>query len=95
MIRVRVNKEAIKKGNTAKMTLPTEIELLYDFITVNANSTMGIADEGLVKGAVADIVVLYGVKTPWDAIRLLPTERTVIRKGKIIAESQTTIKKHY
>jgi len=86
---------ALLTGHAAKMTLVEEIELLYDFITENADKTMGLTEYGLKKGANADLVVLHGIRTAWDAIRLLPTDRTVIRAGKIISESKMTTNRYY
>ena len=74
-------------GHAAKMTLPGEIEALYDFISGNACATMGLSDYELKPGAKADLVILKGVKNVWEAIRLQPPGRTVLRAGKCISES--------
>ncbi len=74
-------------GHAAKMTLPGEIETLYDFITGNACKMMDLPEYALDIGAKADLVILKGVTNVWDAIRLQPPGRTVLRAGKVISES--------
>jgi cytosine deaminase len=86
---------ALLTGHAAKMTLPNEIELLYDFITINATKTMNIKNFDFNVGSNADLVILKGVENVWEAIRTLPQNRTVIRAGKIISESSYKVKTDY
>jgi len=84
-------------GHGAKMTLPDEIEHLYDMITYNARKIMELKDEfySLQEGAFADLVILKGVSNVWEAIRILPPGRIVLRKGKVIAESSYSETRNY
>ena len=87
---------ALLTGHAAKMTLPQEIELLYDFVTVNGLKAMGLEHKYILKvGAMADLLILKGVDTVWEAIRTLPPERTVIRAGNIISESSYSVKQSF
>lgn len=82
-------------GHGAKMTLPQEIEYLYDMITTKARKIMGLEGYDLKEGSKADIVILNNTTDVWEAIRNLPQSRTVIRSGKVIAESEYKVKKYY
>ena len=86
---------ALLTGHAAKMTLPQEIEILYDFCTKNAFKTMGLDNYELKPGSKADLVILGGVKTVWEAIRQQPPARTTIRAGKVISVTDYDHKKLY
>ena len=75
------------------MTLPEEIETLYDFITGNACKTMGLEDYELRISAHADLLILKGITNVWDAIRLQPPRKTVIRNGTVISESSYSVRR--
>ncbi|MHA1971729.1 MAG: amidohydrolase family protein [Candidatus Hodarchaeales archaeon] len=82
-------------GHAAKMTTQAEINTLYDMVTINAAKIMGLTDHKLRIGAPADLIILHGVKNVHEAIRLMPAERTVIRKGKIISQTKLDQKTFY
>ena len=86
---------ALLLAHAAKMTTPQEIGSLYDMITYNAAKTMGILDHKLEVGAPANIVILHGIRTINEAIRLTPPSRTTIRKGKIVTKSSLTEDQFY
>ncbi|UCG90016.1 MAG: amidohydrolase family protein [Candidatus Heimdallarchaeota archaeon] len=81
---------ALLLGHAAKMTTQSEIETLYDMITYNAATTIGISDHKLDVDTPANLVILHGVKTVNEAIRKAPPARTTIRKGKIISKTSIT-----
>ncbi|PIU84186.1 MAG: cytosine deaminase [Elusimicrobia bacterium CG06_land_8_20_14_3_00_38_11] len=73
------------------MTTATEMETLYDMITVNAAKAMNIKNFGLKEGNYANLVIL-DVNNIVDALRYHEAPRYVISRGKIIAENITTNK---
>jgi cytosine deaminase len=82
-------------GHAAKMTGQTEIQTLYDMITINAAKLMGIDNHRLIVGAPADLVILHNTKTVHDAIRTTPPTRTTIRNGRIISKTTFLEKRFY
>ncbi len=82
-------------GHAAKMTLPSEIEKLYDFITTDGAKIMDITNVGIKKGNRADIVILQNIKSAWDAIRLMPISRIVIKNGSVISDTSIQKVKNY
>ncbi|WP_336810628.1 amidohydrolase family protein [Bosea sp. MMO-172] len=61
-----------------------EMELALDVCTYAGAKTMGIADYGLDVGCIADLVILPG-ETICEAIVERPADRTVVKRGKIVA----------
>ncbi len=86
---------ALLTGHAAKMTLPKDIETLYDFITINAFQTMDLENYEIKIGNKADLVILHGVNDVWKAIRLQPPGRTTIRSGKVISTTSFIHEKQY
>lgn len=88
---------ALLTGHAAKMTLPQEINQLYDFITTNALITLGfeLSNYDMSIGSFADLVILRGVTDVWEAIRTLPQSRTTIKNGKILSESKYSVSRYY
>jgi cytosine deaminase len=82
-------------GHAAKMTGQTEIQTLYNMITINAAKLMGIDNHRLIVGAPADLVILHNTKTVHDAIRTTPPTRTTIRNGRIISKTTFLEKRFY
>ena len=78
---------ALITAHAAQMSLPHEIEKIFDMITYNAAKIMRIDDYGIEVGNDADFVIL-NTDNVKDAIRLQPERIYVIRAGKIIAKSQ-------
>jgi cytosine deaminase len=81
-------------GHAAKMTSEMEIHSLYDAITVNAAKVMKI-DHTFQKGKPADLVILHGINSIHEAIRLVPAGRTTIREGKILSETTLAEERYY
>lgn len=78
---------ALVTAHAAQMSLPHEIEKMFDMITYDAAKVLDLKDYGLEEGRTADLVVL-DCKTVKDAIRLQPERLFVIKAGKIIAKSE-------
>lgn len=74
----------------AQMTGVKQMREMFDAVTVNGARVMGLEDYGLNKGCNADIVILQA-PNPLEAIRLKPARLYVIRRGRIIAETQPVI----
>lgn len=79
-------------AHAAQMSLPPEIEKLYDMITVDAARILRLKDYGLREGCRANLVVI-NAKDARDAIRLEPERLYVIREGKILVK--TTVDTQY
>lgn len=75
-------------GHAAQMSLPLEIEKLYDMITLDANKILKDPAYGLQEGNKANLVAVEAL-TERDAIRLCPTRRFVVRQGRLLAATQT------
>ena len=58
-----------------------------DMITVNSARTMCLEDYGIEEGNSADFVVL-DADTPFDAVRLTCECLYVVRRGKIVCETE-------
>lgn len=74
-------------AHAAQMSLPHEIKRVYDMITTDAATIMGLSDYGLAVGKKADLVIL-DAETERDAIRLSPARRYVIKRGKVVAQTK-------
>jgi cytosine/adenosine deaminase-related metal-dependent hydrolase len=61
-----------------------EMELALDVCTHQGAKVMGIADYGLDVGCTADFVILPG-ETVCEAIVERPADRTVVKRGRIVA----------
>lgn len=75
-------------AHAAQMSLPHEIEKVYDMITYDAAKILRLKDYGLAEGCRANLVVI-NARDARDAIRLEPERLYVIREGKVVA--QTTV----
>ena len=74
-------------AHAAQMSLPPEIEKVYDMITYDAAKILGLKGYGLEPGCEANLVVV-NAKDARDAIRLNPERLYVIRKGKVVAQTK-------
>lgn len=74
-------------AHAAQMSLPDEIETLYDMITTRAARILGLEGYGLEPGCRANLVIV-NAKDARDAIRLTPERRYVIREGKVVAQTR-------
>lgn len=73
-------------AHAAQMSLPPEIETVYDMVTTTAAEILKLKDYGLAVGKKANLVVV-NAKDARDAIRLTPERLYVIREGKIVAKT--------
>lgn len=78
---------ALITAHAAHMSLPHEIEEVFNMPTYNAAKVLRLSDYGLEAGKRADIVVI-DAENVRDAIRLTPPRLFVIRKGKLIAKTE-------
>lgn len=76
--------------HVAQMTSIEGKKKIFDAITVNSAKTLGLKDYGLAKGCNADFVVLQARDT-LEALRLKANRLTVVRRGKILAETAPRI----
>jgi len=76
-------------AHAAQMSLPPEIETVYDMITTTAAEILGLVDYGLTVGKKANLVAL-NAKDARDAIRLTPERLFVVREGKVVAKTTVT-----
>lgn len=80
---------ALITAHAAHMSLPHEIETVFDMPTVNAAKILRLEDYGMQVGARADLVII-DCESAGEAIRLLPDRLYVIRKGRVVAETRTS-----
>jgi cytosine deaminase len=80
---------ALMMAHTAQLTLPHELEQVFDMVTVNAARAARLADYGIAPGNRADLVVV-GAPSVREALRLQPPRRHVIKNGVEIARTSTT-----
>ncbi len=78
---------ALITAHAAQMSLPEEIEKVFDMITFDAARILRIEDYGIEIGNPADLVIL-NTDNVKDAIRLQPERLYVIKSGKTIAKSK-------
>ena len=70
----------------AQLTLPQELEQAMSMVTDNAAKAARIADYGIAPGKPADLVVV-GVPSVHEAIRLQPPRTHVFKRGREVARS--------
>ena len=63
---------------------------LFDAVTVNSARIMGLEGYGLEVGCHADMVLLQA-RDPGEAIRLRPVRLKVIRRGRVVAETEPEV----
>jgi cytosine/creatinine deaminase len=80
---------ALMMAHTAQLTLPHELEQVFDMVTVNAARAARLPDYGIAPGNRADLVVV-GAPSVREALRLQPPRRHVIKNGVEIARTSTT-----
>ena len=71
-----------------QMTGRSEIARLLRMITSDPARVMALDDYGLRVGGPASLVV-FGVPSEFDAVRLVPRRQLVLRRGSIVARSET------
>ncbi|MGI6684136.1 MAG: amidohydrolase family protein [Bacillota bacterium] len=79
---------AFVTAHAAHMSMPKEIEQVFEMMTNNAAKILKADNYGLKHNARADLVVLdcHSIK---DAIRLRPDRSYVIKEGRVIAVTET------
>ncbi|MBT3929455.1 MAG: amidohydrolase family protein [Rhodospirillaceae bacterium] len=75
-------------AHAAHMSQPDEIEAVFTMTTDNAAKVLGLTDYGTAPGCAGDLVIL-DAKTPLEAIVEKPDRRYVIRRGRVVAETET------
>lgn len=78
---------ALITAHAAQMSLPEEIEKVFDMITIDAGKILRIDNYGIEVGNDADFVIL-NTDNVKDAIRLQPERLYVIKAGKLIGKSK-------
>ncbi len=78
-------------AHAAQLSLPEEIEVLYNMPTLNSAKILRLSDYGLEEGKTASFNVIDAPNVQ-EAFRAQPDRRYVIRKGKIIAQTTTEVK---
>jgi cytosine deaminase len=76
-------------AHTAQLTLPHELEQVFDMITTHAAKAARLADYGIAPGCRADLVVI-DAPSVHEALRLQPVRRHVIKDGREVARSALT-----
>lgn len=72
--------------HVAQMTGASQMRQIFETITNNGASALGLEGYGLEPGCHADIVILQA-RDPQEALRLKPVRLHVIRRGRVIAET--------
>jgi len=73
-------------AHAAQLSMPREVEVLFDMATRNAAKMLGVADYGLEVGCRASFNLL-ACSSVQEAFRTRP-ERVVVRDGRVVAESR-------
>ena len=71
-----------------QMTGRGEIARLFQMITSDPARVLALQDYGLRSGGPASLVV-YGAPSEFDAVRLVPRRRLVLRRGRVVARAET------
>lgn len=77
---------AFLTAHACQMTMPDELEKVFDMVTYNAAKALGIKDYGLNMGCRADIVI-HEAESIKEALRMRLERVYVIKGGQIIAEN--------
>ncbi len=75
-------------AHAAHMSLPEEIETVFDMQTNAAAKVMRLADYGFAPGCAADLVILDATDAA-DALTRQAARNVVIKNGKVIVENET------
>jgi cytosine deaminase len=78
---------ALIAAHAAHLSQPPQIEMLLAMATVNAAKILRLDDYGLRPGAVADAVILDAPDAT-TAIRLQAPRRWVVKRGRVVAETE-------
>lgn len=75
--------------HSGQFSLPSEIDTVFDFITVNAAKALGIVNYGLNSGCDANLVVL-NAGSVHEAFRMQAERLYVLKSGRLVAETEIT-----
>lgn len=78
---------ALILAHAAQLSLPEEIDSVFQMMTTNAAKIFRLNDYGFTAGSRADLVVL-DCSNIADAIRVQPTRLFVIKNGKLVAKNR-------
>jgi cytosine deaminase len=76
-----------------QLTYPSELETVFDMVSVNAARAMRLEGYGVEPGCRADLVLIEA-PSAHEALRLLPPRRAVFYGGRLVAESSATSRRH-
>ena len=85
---------ALLTAHAAHMSSPKEIEQIFDMPTINAAGVVGLDNYGTNPGSQADLVVLDAY-SPAEAITLQAGRRYIIKRGRLVVETETRSKMHW
>lgn len=74
-------------AHAAHMTNPDEIQTVFDMTHTSAAKVLGLTDFGTAPGCAGDLVILDAF-TPRDAVVTRSAQRTVIRRGTVVADTK-------
>ena len=78
---------ALLTAHAAHLSQPPQIEQVLAMPTVNAAKVLRLTDYGLRPGCAADMAILDAPDTA-EAIRLQAPRRWVIKRGRVVAETE-------
>jgi cytosine deaminase len=84
---------ALLIAHAAHMSQPEEIEAVFAMPTINGARVMGLSDYGTSPGCAGDLVILDAL-TAAEAIIRNADRNYVIKRGRVIAETQTRTTHH-
>ena len=77
---------ALMMAHTAQLTLPQELEQVFDMVTTNAARAARLDDYGIAPGRAADLVVI-DAPSVHEALRTQPPRRHVFKDGQEVARA--------
>jgi cytosine deaminase len=80
---------ALMMAHTAQLTLPHELEQVFDMVTTNAARAARLDDYGIAPGRRADLVVI-DAPSVHEALRTQPPRRHVLKDGQEVARATLT-----
>ena len=80
--------------HVGQLSSRADMRWCFDAVTKNSAEIMGLEKYGVDVGNFADLVILQA-KDPIEAIRLRPTRLSVIRRGKLIAQTTPSVSTLY
>ncbi|MFN2106820.1 MAG: amidohydrolase family protein [Candidatus Promineifilaceae bacterium] len=85
---------ALIAAHAAHMSAPPEIEAAFDMPRYNAARNFRLDDYGIFAGARANLLII-DAHSAVDALRRRGDRLYVIRDGRIVTQSKTTVQRHY